>query len=186
MSLTRAPLAVDANDLPIVVNDGAAAPASALHIAGSDGANLRALLTDTSGRQEMVGAAADGAAVAGNPVLIAGQDGANVQSLLTDANGRLEVNTQITPAGTGTTSSVPANVANVTILAANANRLGATIVNDGNANLYLKMGATASLTDFTVKVPANGYYEVPFNYTGIIDGIWNVANGNARVTEFTT
>jgi hypothetical protein len=32
---------------------------------------------------------------------------------------------------------------------------------------------------------ADAYYEVPFGYTGRIDGIWASANGNARVTEMT-
>jgi hypothetical protein len=73
----------------------------------------------------------------------------------------------------------------VSLLVANAARLGATIYNDGTANLFVKLGTTASTTSFTVRVLSQGYYEVPFGYTGAIDGIWSVANGSARITELT-
>lgn len=87
---------------------------------------------------------------------------------------------------TGTTSSVNDSASSVTVLAANAARLGATVYNDSTVALYLKLGATASATDFTVKIAADGYYEVPSGYTGIIDGIWaSDASGAARVTELT-
>jgi hypothetical protein len=69
-------------------NTGAAVPTQASMVGGTDGTNLRAFLTDTSGRQIVIGAAADGAAVAGNPVLMAGQDGTNAQSIFTDTTGR--------------------------------------------------------------------------------------------------
>jgi hypothetical protein len=50
--------------------------------------------------------------------------------------------------------------------------------------LFLKFGTTASATSFTVKIPASGYYEFPQPlYTGAVDGIWDAANGNARLTE---
>lgn len=211
----------DVDALPISQNPGAASPASALYVGGSDGTNLRAFKTDTTGaqvavgttavggppvgnpvytagddgtnlrafrtdttgRQIVVGAAADGTAVTGNPVLIGGQDGTNVQSILTDTTGHLLVISTPTASGTSSTTSVAASAASTTLLASNTARLGATIVNDGNRNLFVKFGTTASATSFTVKIPANGYYEVPFNYTGRIDGIWDVANGSARMTE---
>jgi hypothetical protein len=88
-----------------------------------------------------------------------------------------------------TTSGGPANVGssatNVTLLASNAARKGASIMNDSTEVLYVKFGATASATSFHVKMAAGSYLEVPFGYTGIIDGIWASANGNARVGEFT-
>jgi hypothetical protein len=87
---------------------------------------------------------------------------------------------------TPTQSSVGDSATNVTVLASNANRLGATIFNDSTAILRLKLGATASATSFTIAMAAQSYYEVPFGYTGIIDGIWaSDAGGNARVTELT-
>lgn len=86
-------------------------------------------------------------------------------------------------AATATLTNVASSASNVTILASNAARKGATIYNDSNRKLYLKFGATASLTSFTVVVDVNAYYEVPFGYTGIMDGLWASANGSARVTE---
>lgn len=82
-------------------------------------------------------------------------------------------------------TNVASALASVTLLAANAARRGATIYNDGNKNLFVKLGATASATSFTVKLSADSYLEVPFGYTGVIDGIWDVVNGSARVVEFT-
>jgi hypothetical protein len=88
-------------------------------------------------------------------------------------------------AGTGTQSSVGSSATDVTILAANAARLGATVFNDSTAVLYLLLGAgTSSATVHTVQMPSGGYYEVPFGYTGILKGLWAAANGSARVTEF--
>jgi len=87
---------------------------------------------------------------------------------------------------TGATSTVAASASNVTLLAANTSRLGATIYNDSaSATLHLKLGATASLTDYTTKVGPESFFEVPFGYTGIIDGIWDAATGDARITELT-
>jgi hypothetical protein len=80
-------------------------------------------------------------------------------------------------------TSVAGSATSVTILASNANRRGATIHNDSSAILYVKFGAAATTSSFTAKLIADAYYEVPFSYTGIIDGIWASATGNARITE---
>lgn len=84
---------------------------------------------------------------------------------------------------TATTSTVASSVSNVTLLSANSNRRGATIYNESTSDLYIKLGATASLTDFTVRMIPGSYYENPYGYTGRIDGIWVSANGQARMTE---
>jgi len=87
---------------------------------------------------------------------------------------------------TGTNSSVAGAAADTLILASNVNRKGATIYNDSNAKLYLLLGTTAaSLTNFTVTLSKDAYYEVPFAYSGQIRGIWASASGFARVTELT-
>lgn len=90
-----------------------------------------------------------------------------------------------TTSDTGTQANVAGSASSVTLLASNANRLGASIVNDSSAILYVKMGSTASATDYAVRMYPNDYLEVPFNYTGIITGIWASATGAARVTEYT-
>jgi hypothetical protein len=87
---------------------------------------------------------------------------------------------------TGVTASVAAAVVSVALLALNAARRGAVVFNDSTADLFVKLGATASLTSFTVRVSAGGSYELPYPvYTGVIDGIWEAAIGAARVTELT-
>jgi hypothetical protein len=88
---------------------------------------------------------------------------------------------------TGTLSSVNSGIASVTILAANTSRRGATITNTDANVLYLDLsGGTASATSFTVPVASNGYFEVPYGYTGLITGIWaGDGSGAAKVTEFT-
>ena len=103
----------------------------------------------------------------------------------TRVQGTFDVN--IGNSGTATTSNVSASASSTTVLAANTERRGFTVYNDSEFYLYLKAGATAATTDFTVKLPPGAFYELlgPFIYTGIWDGIWNVAGGTARVTEFT-
>lgn len=86
---------------------------------------------------------------------------------------------------TSITSSVAAATSSVTLLASNSNRLGATIFNDSSQFLYVKLGTTASVTDYTIKLFPAGYYEVPFGFTGEIDGIWAGTGGFARVDELT-
>ncbi len=91
---------------------------------------------------------------------------------------------------TGTLSNVASNASSVTLLAANTSRVGATIWNDSTQVLYVKFGTTASTTSATIRMAAStatqtSYYEVPFGYTGRIDGIWASANGFARITEIT-
>jgi hypothetical protein len=94
------------------------------------------------------------------------------------------------PSATGTITSVGLSLTSVTILASNANRLGAFVYNDSGNILYLALasGTAASTTAYTVQVPPNSFYELPSGqaiYTGAITGIALVASGNARVTELT-
>lgn len=87
---------------------------------------------------------------------------------------------------TSVTSSVAASLSNTVLLPSNGTRLGATIYNDSSHSLlYVKLGSTASTTDFTVKLFPLGYYEVPYGYTGEIDAIWSNASGFARIDELT-
>lgn len=90
-------------------------------------------------------------------------------------------------ANTATLANVADSASSVTLQASNASRIGWACFNDSTEILYIKFGATASTTSFTVRVAAGGYYEMPRPvYTGIIDGIWaNDASGSARVTELT-
>lgn len=88
---------------------------------------------------------------------------------------------------TPTRTNVPDATSSTKLLDANLARVGATIYNDSNADLYLACGTSATNTSFTIKLGPGDYYEVPFNYKGDIYGVWsaNTAGGEARITEFT-
>lgn len=105
---------------------------------------------------------------------------------IVDASGNQLTTFGTSKSGTGTESNVASSASDVTILAANSNRLGASVFNDSTAILYLlNANATSSATNYSTQIQPNGYYEVPFNYTGVLKGIWASANGNARVMEYT-
>lgn len=109
-------------------------------------------------------------------------DGANWQAVRGDTQGLFVKNVAPTT-GTGTG---PANAtSSFTVLASNTARKGATIWNEGATNCFIKLGSGASLTDYSFRLAQDGYYEVPFGYTGIITGISSAATGNLRVTELT-
>lgn len=85
---------------------------------------------------------------------------------------------------TGTVSNVAASTSSGSILAANANRKGATIYNNSTDNrLYITLGAGASTTNFTMIIESRGYYEVPNWYLGQITGVCDNTTGNIKVTE---
>lgn len=83
-------------------------------------------------------------------------------------------------------TSVNSGIASVTILAANANRKGAAIVNTDANILYLDLtGGTAATTRYGKALASGEQYEVPFGLTGLITGIWSADGaGAALVTEF--
>lgn len=92
------------------------------------------------------------------------------------------------PSTSANVAGVASSASSVTILAGNAYRKGASIMNQSTAILYLDMsGGTAAATTgaHSVEIAANGYFEVPYGYTGSITGIWASANGFANVTEYT-
>jgi hypothetical protein len=85
-----------------------------------------------------------------------------------------------TTGGTGSTDFTSTSYG--TIATASTGRLGCTIFNSGPGNLHVLLGTgTASTSVFTVRLSSGDYYEVPFNYTGLIGGIFATA-GTAEVT----
>lgn len=140
----------------------------------------------------VVGNAAEDAALSGNPVRTGVRASRAVPTSMSadgdvvtpwaDREGRQVTKQQ---SGTGTQTSVSGSASNVTLLAANTQRLGASIYNDSSATLYVRFQATATTSNFSVKMFPDDYCEVPAGYTGIIDGIWSSATGSARVTEYT-
>ena len=93
--------------------------------------------------------------------------------------------TKETRATTPTQTSVSVTNTNTVVLASNVNRLGATMYNEGSATCYLKLGATATTSAYTVQMASGGYYEVPYGYTGAIDGITSASTAQLRITEVT-
>lgn len=87
---------------------------------------------------------------------------------------------------TGTQTSVSSSATDVTVLASNSLRLGGSVYNDSTVTLYvLCASGTSSTSLYTVQIAPNSYFEIPFNYTGVLKGLWASATGNARVTEYT-
>lgn len=126
------------------------------------------------------------AAVAGSGATAAGQ-AAELSALL-----QIQLSTANIPLApaTGTQTSVANANADTLLLAAAPGRLGATIFNDDTAStgatLNVLLGTTAaSASVYTVRIAPQGYYEVPFKYTGQIRGFASAATGNARITALT-
>jgi hypothetical protein len=109
----------------------------------------------------------------------------DVQALWVTRNGALMV--QMVPSTTATLANVAGATASTTLQAANTARFGLQIVNDSTAVLYVKFGAAAASTSYTVQLQAGESWVMPpaYRYTGIVTGIWDSATGNARVTEMT-
>ena len=86
---------------------------------------------------------------------------------------------------TATLANVASSASSVTLFAAAGAVRARAIYNDSTAVLYVKFGATASATSYTVQMAAGDYYEFPQPcYGGVVTGIWATANGNARVTSW--
>jgi len=101
-------------------------------------------------------------------------------------NLEIMANAATNPA-TATVTTVNASDVSVTLFVADGTRRGGTIFNDSPQSLWIKFGASASLTDYTRIIPSLEGYDLPEPvYTGRIDGIWTQSNGHARVTKVTS
>lgn len=145
--------------------------------------------------------AADDVAVGGNPTGLVQfmklVDGTlnGTQPIGGDSTNGLDVDvtrTAVPTAATSTRSSVGDDTNDTALLASNAARKQAIIVNESDADLYVALGAAASTTDYTYFLPRQSggqksQLELPLPvYTGAIRGIWSSnAGGNARITELT-
>jgi len=86
-----------------------------------------------------------------------------------------------------TVTTVASSTNSATLLAANGSRIGAVISNSDANPLFIRIGGgTASASDFSVVIPTNSTYTVPFAYNGAISGIWGTDGaGHAGITEYT-
>lgn len=108
-----------------------------------------------------------------------------LNALSLDTAGSLRTVSKKSTASTVTAVTPVAN-SNNTLLASNASRVFATVFNGTNKTLHIKLGATASTSSFTTQLFAGSYWEVPPDYTGIIDAFApNGTTGNVLVTELT-
>lgn len=118
--------------------------------------------------------------------------GANTPAISTDNALVVAVspNNPLTTAPAKSSTVVATNImaagTSTELLASNVSRLGATIYNDSQSGLlYINLGASADSSDFVTKLLPLTYYELPFGFTGQVNGIWSVLGGFARVCEFT-
>lgn len=89
-------------------------------------------------------------------------------------------------AGTATRTNVARTNATVTLLAANSARQGAIVHNNSGELLFVALGTGGTKTDFSILLTKDSFWEVPFDYTGIITGAWKTnGGGNAQITEIT-
>lgn len=169
--------------------------ATPVPISGTVTANLGTIAgVSTAANQLAVQGSASGGTAAASSELVGGIYNSSAPSLTNgqqaslqlDASGNLKVANNIPSSATSTLSNVASSASSVSLLASNANRKGFMIYNDSTKKVYVKFGATASATSFTVIIQPDGFYEHGDTiYTGAIDAIWSAANGFARVTELT-
>lgn len=114
------------------------------------------------------------------------KDGSTDQRATVNSDGELLVAASTTPVAlmTSVITRVNSSVTSQTLLSANTSRKGLLFYNDSNAQQFIKFGATASTTDFTVRLTGQSFYEVQTPvYGGQIDVISSSTNGAIQVTE---
>lgn len=166
------------NATPPTLNDD---DSSALNVDASGNLKVVSAATGASANQTQ-GTAADGAAAVGNPVQVAGKDGSgNVQAVATDTFGNVKTSMA---ANTASVTSVNDSATSAQLLAANTARVRAYVQNDSTVNLFIKLGGTATTTDYSIKLLPDDIADI--QYTGAIHGIWaSDASGAAKITELT-
>lgn len=82
-----------------------------------------------------------------------------------------------------TVSRVAASITSVTLLNPNGGRRTAVLFNEGAAKAWIKLGATASTTSYTVQLGAGGSFITPEGYTGEISAIFQTTTGSIQISE---
>jgi len=170
VSVSNFPATQPVSGTVTISNPTAATDVSTL--AKESGGNLASILTQLQAINADQGTPSDAAATS--------VTGSQSEISLLKAIFNLLTNLQQRPA-TGTTVSNTTLATTTTVLAANPLRKGATMFSVTGTILVL-LGSGASATVFTARLITNGYYEVPFGYTGIITAI---GAGTLLVTELT-
>lgn len=100
----------------------------------------------------------------------------------------LPVTSTSTRPATSTQTTPEMSTSSAVVLASNANRLGATIFNPLDSDLFVVFdNAVATSATASRRIPPGGSADVPFGYTGEIRGILAASGttGNISVQEFT-
>ncbi len=89
-------------------------------------------------------------------------------------------------ATTAVLTTISSVATTTTILAAATTRVAAAIYNSDANALMIKYGATAALTSFSYLIKSGETWDMPYRYTGIIDGLWAADGvGTAFITSLT-
>lgn len=96
------------------------------------------------------------------------------------------ITTTVAQPTTGTTTSVALSTVVATVIASNANRLGAILWNDGAQFAYVRLAAGATTALFTARLANKSEWELPYPvYTGIITAITSTGTATMLATELT-
>lgn len=97
----------------------------------------------------------------------------------------LSASSDPTRPATDTHFFVTASLNSQVLLYSNTIRRMATVYNDANKNMYLKVGDGANTGSWDVRLPPNAYFELPYPaFTGPLTAIWVSGTiGQARVLE---
>lgn len=110
-------------------------------------------------------------------------------NLVSVATAVTMTNRPISYSTTTVSATVAANgLVGFTLLSANAARGGATFFLDGNRIAYIRLGTGADTNNFSVRLTNNGYWELPYQYSGAVTVSFNSGSATARlyVTDITT
>ena len=121
----------------------------------------------------------------GGPLVQTDVDAANPLPVIATSTPAAPLNVTV-PTTTAALTSVASAITTSVLLAASTTRRGFIVFNESTAILHVALAATASLTAYTVQVPAGGSFTMPTwpsRYVGDVSGIWVAANGFARVTS---
>src|SRR3990167_1490911 len=88
-------------------------------------------------------------------------------------------------APTGTVTSIVTAASTTNLLASNSGRRGATVSNYSGTSVLVKLGLMRNSNDHTVIMNNTDYYEVPFNYSGVVQYFSSSVAGFIKVTEIT-
>lgn len=76
------------------------------------------------------------------------------------------------------------SVSPIKLLLSDPSRIGFTLRNTSDGPLFLDIDSRVSIDDHMVEVPAGGYFEMPFDSTLELWGVWESRSGSALIREF--